>query len=356
MESTPDWKCPVCNRAISPSSNELVHDGFFQDIKDKLPSSVDTVIVEVDGTWRTEDYKHGNSKKVLEYQERIKNGLTSSNLASHTASTGARGGSAIMSRDSSVAMGKDGTPLDVKPDIAGGSGGGGGLAAPNGGASRGQSKSKAQTVIIELDDDSTLDPYENDGEVYGVRPPRPWPPEDETPPPPPRHSALSGTSSRHGGPSAAAGAKTAGKVIDLTLSDSDDDEESGPSSSVVGLGSRAPSVRTPGGAGPPKSNMGLSIPLSGTNNNRTPGPASSATSGITTIPSSATTVHANGHNHTSTANGSGGNVAAGVKRRHDSEAIYDDLWGREEAVNGQGEGRKEDDGSNGRPAQVPRFA
>lgn len=317
MEQTPDWKCPVCNRAIT--SDELVHDGFFQDIKDQLPSdgSIDTVIVEVDGTWRTEDNKYGNAKKAVEHREKIKNGLTADNLAQLDTSS---------SRGSSMALAKDGTPLDVKPDLASSAGlATGGLTVPNG-ASRGHSKSKTPAAVIELDDDDD-EPYEN----------------DETPPPPPRlsgfsnHTRLTSTSTGGGG---ANGRSSGGGVIDLTLSDSEDEA----SSSVVGLGSRAPSIRTPG-----KSN-GVAGTRSGLSNSVFPRSASQTTTTSATIPPSSSTVNGD-------ASGGGGNVVAGVKRRQDSEAAYEELWGMEPGLERDRGGQAQNGrGSGERPSQIPRYS
>ena len=310
MENTPDWKCPVCNRAITSSINELVHDGFFQDIKDSLPrnGSVDTVVVEVDGTWRTEDYKLGNSRKVLEHQEKLRNGTVPS-----------AGGS----RASSIGMGKDGTPLDVKPELGSSNTS---LAVPNG-TMRGNSKTKTPAAVIELDDD------DDDDHQYG---------NDDTPPPPSRSQANGGLNRGQGG--------TGSRVIDLTLSDSDDDD--GASSSIVGMGSRAPSIRTPGGV----KSTGLSIPLS---TNRTPipgsGSAASADGGggggaVASIASSGSTV-----NGTTSGNGNGTTstmTAAGVKRRYDSEALYDDLWNNEDS----NAALRERDEHEGRPSQMARYS
>lgn len=370
MESTPDWKCPVCNRAIQ-SSDELVHDGFFQDIQDSLPtgSGIETVIIEVDGTWRTEDNQYGNAKKAIEYREKMKNGLTVNNLAqldnhnNGSAMHDSRGAS------SSVVFGKDGTPMEMKPDIGGGaSGAAGGLTVPSHGMSRGNSKSKTPAAIIELDDDDDDDqppPYGN----------------DDTPPPPSRaaagfpatstyHSRLTSTSTTaagRGGGMNGGGARTAGKVIDLTLSDSDD--EDGASSSIVGMGSRAPSIRTPG-----RTNNGIggttTIAASGLNKSYTPAPrTASSQNTVATIPSSAATV--NGHNAANingingdsnnsattvggatTPSASSSNVVAGVKRRQDSEAAYEDLWGMEEGVDRDRSG----DNNDRRPAQMPRYS
>lgn len=52
-EQTPSWACPVCHRTIKPE--ELLMDGYVDDILRKVPQSEDQVIVEPDGTWRTSD-------------------------------------------------------------------------------------------------------------------------------------------------------------------------------------------------------------------------------------------------------------------------------------------------------------
>lgn len=306
MENTPDWKCPVCNRAITSSINELVHDGFFQDIKDSLPQNgnVDTVVVEIDGTWRTEDYKLGNSKKVQEHQEKLRNGVVQS---------------VGNSRASSIGLGKDGTPLDVKPEIGSSNTS---LSVPNG-TSRGNSKSKTPAAVIELDDD------DDDDHPYG---------NDDTPPPPSR-SQMNGNLTR-------GQEGTGSRVIDLTLSDSDDDDD-GASSSIVGMGSRAPSIRTPGGV----KSTGLSIPLS---TNRTP-VARTASSingvgGATSIASSGSTVNGTANDKNASTSTM---TAAGVKRRYDSEALYDDLWNNEDS-NAALREREEHD-HEGRPSQMARY-
>ena len=52
-EQTPSWSCPVCNRIIKP--DELMMDGYVDDILKKVPEEHDAVIVEPDGSWRTQD-------------------------------------------------------------------------------------------------------------------------------------------------------------------------------------------------------------------------------------------------------------------------------------------------------------
>jgi hypothetical protein len=309
MDTTPDWKCPVCNRAIT--SDELVHDGFFQEIQDEIKnsSSVETVIVEVDGTWRTEDNKFGNAKKALAYREALRNGTANTMGAVDLA------GSSRASSLSSLPA-KDGTPLDIKPDLNASNGG---LVVPNGANGRGGSKSKTPAAVIELDDD--------DDDLDSLN--------DLNTPPPPARPPLSGRPSQTGffpsssntatgaggtRPGATTrGAATAGRVIDLTLSDSDD--EAG--SSIVGMGSRATS----------------SVILS-----RTPGGTTGNTSGAK-----------------GTAAEGSGNVVAGVKRRLDSEAAYEDIWGQDGNDGGADAayrdfiGGRQNDGLDTRPSQIPRY-
>lgn len=323
MESTPDWKCPVCNRAIAPSIIDLVHDGFFQDIKNQLPSdgSIDTVIVEVDGTWRTEDYRLGNSRKALEFQHQqkeLQNGSATENGSCAVAGSGGN------SRGSSLGLAKDGTPLDVKPDIKSGSNAS--LTVRNGRTSRGQSKSRTPAAIIELDDD------DDDYHPYG---------NDDTPPPPSRSSVNGNAPRQH----MTGGRTTAGKVIDLTLSDSEE-EDDGRTPSIVGLGSRAPSIRTPGGGAPKSSIASLSIPLTFS---RTP---TSGSAGATTLPSSEATVNGNA---ASDAGLGAANQVAGVKRRHDSEALYDDVWKNDPTNAAIGDGQNDGDENGERASQVPRY-
>ncbi|EGG03529.1 uncharacterized protein MELLADRAFT_90133 [Melampsora larici-populina 98AG31] len=62
MEQTPTWMCPVCNTKLNPQ--QLAVDGYMQSILQIMPSSMDSVIIEADGTWHDENYKYGTSAKV----------------------------------------------------------------------------------------------------------------------------------------------------------------------------------------------------------------------------------------------------------------------------------------------------
>ncbi|TPX32985.1 hypothetical protein SmJEL517_g04030 [Synchytrium microbalum] len=48
-ETLPTWNCPVCARVLVP--DQLICDGFFQDILDKTNADVESVEVQPDGVW-----------------------------------------------------------------------------------------------------------------------------------------------------------------------------------------------------------------------------------------------------------------------------------------------------------------
>ncbi|KAJ7839121.1 PINIT domain-containing protein [Mycena olivaceomarginata] len=52
--------CPVCENVID--WRELIIDGFFAEILKPTPDSVDDVLVEADGAWRTADGKYSSAK------------------------------------------------------------------------------------------------------------------------------------------------------------------------------------------------------------------------------------------------------------------------------------------------------
>ncbi|OSD03150.1 hypothetical protein PYCCODRAFT_1434570 [Trametes coccinea BRFM310] len=60
MEQTTTWMCPVCERVLN--TEELIVDGYFDDILKNTPDSVEDVIVESDGQWHTEDNKYGSAE------------------------------------------------------------------------------------------------------------------------------------------------------------------------------------------------------------------------------------------------------------------------------------------------------
>ncbi|KAI0639487.1 PINIT domain-containing protein [Trametes polyzona] len=60
MEQTTTWMCPVCEKVLNVE--DLIIDGYFDDILKNTPDSVEDVIVEADGLWHTEDNKHGSAE------------------------------------------------------------------------------------------------------------------------------------------------------------------------------------------------------------------------------------------------------------------------------------------------------
>jgi len=62
MEQTTTWLCPICEKVLEPE--ELILDGYFNDILDSTPDTVEDVIVEADGQWHTDDNKYGSAEWV----------------------------------------------------------------------------------------------------------------------------------------------------------------------------------------------------------------------------------------------------------------------------------------------------
>ncbi|KAI0375084.1 hypothetical protein BV20DRAFT_960150 [Pilatotrama ljubarskyi] len=60
MEQTTTWMCPVCEKVLNVE--DLIIDGYFDDILKNTPESVEDVIVEADGQWHTEDNKYGSAE------------------------------------------------------------------------------------------------------------------------------------------------------------------------------------------------------------------------------------------------------------------------------------------------------
>jgi E3 SUMO-protein ligase PIAS1 len=58
-EKHPQWLCPLCNRALR--FDELIVDGFSLDILDVVPDKYDEVVIEADNAWHTEDGAYGSS-------------------------------------------------------------------------------------------------------------------------------------------------------------------------------------------------------------------------------------------------------------------------------------------------------
>lgn len=59
MEQTTTWLCPVCERTLD--HKDLIMDGYFDEILQATPESVEDVMVEADGQWHTVDNKYGSA-------------------------------------------------------------------------------------------------------------------------------------------------------------------------------------------------------------------------------------------------------------------------------------------------------
>ena len=152
---------------------------------------MDTVIVEVDGTWRSEDNKHGNAKQVIAAKLRASEAPTIANGDGELRKGSAAPGPRSLSS-------KDGTPFEAKPDLA---------SLTNRTLAKGKSRTPAEVIDLDGDDD--------DDDRSGYMPSRP--------------SIPIPMKTTQGGHRAPPPSKTAGAVIDLTLSESsDDDIDAGP--------------------------------------------------------------------------------------------------------------------------------
>ena len=59
MEQTTKRLCPVCEKTLQ--AEDIIVDGYFDDILNSTPSSVENVTVETDGEWYTTDRKYGSA-------------------------------------------------------------------------------------------------------------------------------------------------------------------------------------------------------------------------------------------------------------------------------------------------------
>lgn len=59
MEQTTTWLCPVCEKVVNP--DDLIIDGYFDQILRDTPEAVDDVIVENDGQWHTSDNRYASA-------------------------------------------------------------------------------------------------------------------------------------------------------------------------------------------------------------------------------------------------------------------------------------------------------
>lgn len=59
MEQTTTWLCPVCEKVLN--ADDLIVDGYFDDILRETDEDVEDIIVEADGQWHTADNKYGSA-------------------------------------------------------------------------------------------------------------------------------------------------------------------------------------------------------------------------------------------------------------------------------------------------------
>ncbi|EPT03854.1 hypothetical protein FOMPIDRAFT_1046334 [Fomitopsis schrenkii] len=60
MEQTTTWMCPVCENVLNV--DDLIVDGYFDEILRSTPEDLEDVIVEADGQWHSEDNKYGSAE------------------------------------------------------------------------------------------------------------------------------------------------------------------------------------------------------------------------------------------------------------------------------------------------------
>jgi len=61
MEQTTKRLCPVCEKTLQVE--EIIVDGYFDDILNSTPNSVESVMVETNGEWHTTDRKYGSTTR-----------------------------------------------------------------------------------------------------------------------------------------------------------------------------------------------------------------------------------------------------------------------------------------------------
>ncbi|KAI0348571.1 hypothetical protein BDW22DRAFT_1424727 [Trametopsis cervina] len=59
MEQNTTWLCPVCEKVLD--SEELIVDGYFDEILNSTSEDVEDIIVEADGQWHTADNKYASA-------------------------------------------------------------------------------------------------------------------------------------------------------------------------------------------------------------------------------------------------------------------------------------------------------
>ncbi|GAA5821657.1 hypothetical protein JCM10212_004313 [Sporobolomyces blumeae] len=179
-QQTPTWGCPICSKTLK--FEEMVVDGYFEEILRVCPSSVDSVTVEPDGTWRSDDNKYGTAPPRA----------TKSNGASTGANNSPRGGS-LGAAAAGTTNGWENRDGSVKPDVSGENGKGKGRADP------------PEALLLDSDDD---DDDDADGQPLAKRQ---------------RVGVFAAPTSTQYANGTGQGSRGVSEVLDLTLTDSEDE-------------------------------------------------------------------------------------------------------------------------------------
>ncbi|GAA6044234.1 hypothetical protein JCM8097_005284, partial [Rhodosporidiobolus ruineniae] len=201
-EQTPQWGCPICSKVLKV--DDMIVDGYLEDILKICNSEVDTVSVEPDGTWRSDDNKHGTAKP------------RPTPSASASAAPSGRGTPAVGEAGAGLkAESREGTA------VASGSGAGAGGGGAGGGGA-------GAVLTLDSDDDSIDEPLAKRPRLAGSFGGAATPSSVGGSVQPGGGNGPNGAGGAAGGGAAGGGKK--GEVLDLTLSsdddsDGDDDDE-----------------------------------------------------------------------------------------------------------------------------------
>ncbi|GAA5825637.1 hypothetical protein JCM3770_001175 [Rhodotorula araucariae] len=163
-EQTPQWQCPICSKTLKV--DDMVVDGYLEDILKVCSSSVEAVTVEPDGTWRSDNNKFGTAKprSVLpsatssRRNTPVVNGggaPSSAGGASDKGKQRATDGELVLSDDDDDDDDSDDMPLAKRPRLMGSASGGGTPLSAAGGA--GASR-RREVVDLTLSSDEDDDP------------------------------------------------------------------------------------------------------------------------------------------------------------------------------------------------------
>ncbi|BGP36123.1 E3 SUMO-protein ligase pli1 [Rhodotorula kratochvilovae] len=163
-EQTPQWQCPICSKTLKV--DDMVVDGYLEDILKVCSSSVEAVTVEPDGTWRSDNNKFGTAKTRSVPASAVNSGRNTPALNGAPGSAGgdasdkgkgrALGGDELVLSDDDDSGSED-IPLAKRPRLMGSASGGGTPMSANGGGGAGASK-RREVVDLTLSSDEDDDP------------------------------------------------------------------------------------------------------------------------------------------------------------------------------------------------------